>query len=814
MIKLLIAFLSVAFTLLINSASATTLYGLTSAQQLVRFDTANPSAVEVVSALTGLPPTMTWSSHMAWDPRKPDTLYALAHQVGFGPFWLLEMDIASGVTNPIFILQGYSMSALTYVDNAQVTGLVASRSRERSNQDRDLYRLGYDGSMSLLVQTEVDNSSLAWDTRNDVLHSRGAPYAGGATSLWAIPDMSVGTQSNLGPIEPGVIAYSSHDDTLYLVDYNANGLWNIDTTDGGTPIQTVFLGNVGTGAQITGLVEIPPPPIDLDRGLLANWTFNNCDALDASGNGNDGTLQGSPQCVDSEVAGKAFRFQGTASGAGGDHILLPMFDFASMNSFSVCLWVYEETMEHPHGNAYINWGWGSHDEWVVIGHFGDGNITFQTGSDYPNRLTIADTDISRYVHYCLVHNNAGITKGYKDGNYIGERPQPVTVHGTTAAIARHWWNSGTVTRFTGIIDEARVYNRALSEDEILALQNDRDGDGVFDHVDNCPTVPNADQLDVNEDGYGDACVSPTALIESDVILGVGVIIEEGVEIQSGSSVGDETIIRTEAVIGQDSVIGSNSEIGPGTVLVGSIAVGEYTFIGANVTIGLGSQVGDDNTIGESVTIGSGSIFGGFGGVYFTSTSAVIGDGNAIADNTTIGAATAVGNNNIIGENATIGREGPFHSVSDVFFAVTTIGDNNIIGNNVAIDLTSQVGSYNQIDEGTTMKATSIFGGFGDGIYFTAPVVGDDNIIGKNVKLKPNTEVTYNVTIGTGVTIKQDVTIGENVTIGDYTKINSGVVVESDATIGSFVLIKMDATILGGANVPDNAIVGKGETLTP
>ncbi len=32
--------------------------------------------------------------------------------------------------------------------------------------------------------------------------------------------------------------------------------------------------------------------------------------------------------------------------------------------------------------------------------------------------------------------------------------------------------------------------------------DDRDGDGVQNDVDNCPDTPNADQLDIDEDGIG------------------------------------------------------------------------------------------------------------------------------------------------------------------------------------------------------------------------------------------------------------------------------------------------------------------------
>lgn len=39
----------------------------------------------------------------------------------------------------------------------------------------------------------------------------------------------------------------------------------------------------------------------------------------------------------------------------------------------------------------------------------------------------------------------------------------------------------------------------------LAQETDDDGDGILNEVDNCVTVPNADQLDTNADHFGNAC---------------------------------------------------------------------------------------------------------------------------------------------------------------------------------------------------------------------------------------------------------------------------------------------------------------------
>ena len=41
----------------------------------------------------------------------------------------------------------------------------------------------------------------------------------------------------------------------------------------------------------------------------------------------------------------------------------------------------------------------------------------------------------------------------------------------------------------------------------LTISGDRDGDGVDDRTDNCPLVPNADQVDTDGDRIGDACAA-------------------------------------------------------------------------------------------------------------------------------------------------------------------------------------------------------------------------------------------------------------------------------------------------------------------
>lgn len=63
---------------------------------------------------------------------------------------------------------------------------------------------------------------------------------------------------------------------------------------------------------------------------------------------------------------------------------------------------------------------------------------------------------------------------------------------------------GRGRNFGGAIDEVEIFDSALPAAELERLC-DLDCDGVTENVDNCPETPNADQLDGDGDGIGDAC---------------------------------------------------------------------------------------------------------------------------------------------------------------------------------------------------------------------------------------------------------------------------------------------------------------------
>lgn len=94
---------------------------------------------------------------------------------------------------------------------------------------------------------------------------------------------------------------------------------------------------------------------------------------------------------------------------------------------------------------------------------------------------------------------------------------------------------------------------------------------------------------------------PTAILEKDVLVGVGTIIAMGVIIQTGARVGNGVIINTGAIIEHDVSVGDGVHIAPGSVILGEAVIGKCALIGA------GSRVLPCVKVGDHSIVGAGSI---------------------------------------------------------------------------------------------------------------------------------------------------------------------------------------------------------------
>jgi hypothetical protein len=206
------------------------------------------------------------------------------------------------------------------------------------------------------------------------------------------------------------------------------------------------------------------------------------DIKDSSGKGNNGTLVEDPIFVDSKAGfGKALQFDGT-----NDHVVLPIGSLvSSLNSATLATWV--------------NFTTASTGSWVRIFDFGTSvtsgnplNYMFLSPRQSTNgtvRFAIRKTtsteesgvnspmNLSAGWHsVAVVIDGSAMTLGlYLDGEAVASGATTVLPKDLGATnqnwLGRSQWSGDGY--YQGLIDDFRIYNRAMSAGEVRYLAGDR-----------------------------------------------------------------------------------------------------------------------------------------------------------------------------------------------------------------------------------------------------------------------------------------------------------------------------------------------------
>jgi hypothetical protein len=212
-------------------------------------------------------------------------------------------------------------------------------------------------------------------------------------------------------------------------------------------------------------------PDPLSKGLIAHYSFNNCDAKDDSGNESHGKVFGNPGCrcgVDEDALWldgirDYIEFQGKVNNyfTTSDFTISFYFKPSKYNVFKQSLLSKRDTCNEYH--------------------------MFDIQLDINNRIVDADvhetefkdySDISPEMDSTVWQHFALVREGIRAYTYINGQPRRRGLRCSGIDLSNNallsFANSPCVTggrsvRFSGAVDELRIYDRALTADEMLSL---------------------------------------------------------------------------------------------------------------------------------------------------------------------------------------------------------------------------------------------------------------------------------------------------------------------------------------------------------
>ncbi len=224
------------------------------------------------------------------------------------------------------------------------------------------------------------------------------------------------------------------------------------------------------------------PGLPSDDNLAGYWSFDEgtgSSLKDSSTNENDGVIYGSPSWVAGK-SGYALDFGATAS----DYVEISSPSGLSSSEVSVSAWVYINAMESYHG--FVRHNWANPGSWFL--YTSSTQIAFGV-YDTDRRRVAYTCDISGEWHHLVGTFDGTTMKLYLDGSEVGTPSAASVSLDTTSPIKL------SSDSYAKKIDEVRIYNRALSQDEIKALYLNPGGQKApIPGADVTPGLPSDDNL--------------------------------------------------------------------------------------------------------------------------------------------------------------------------------------------------------------------------------------------------------------------------------------------------------------------------------
>jgi len=207
-----------------------------------------------------------------------------------------------------------------------------------------------------------------------------------------------------------------------------------------------------------------------ESGLVGYWKFDEgsgTTAMDSSGNGNTGTLNNGPLWVDGKY-GKALGFDGV-----DDNVQVPTSASLDVTAYlTVEAWVYprayvSSTGDAPHIVSRADLSGGS--IYILALQTGTHKVEYAV-NPFPNAAASGtDLQLNIWTHLAMTYDGSRV-RLYINGNFDSDYALsgPIFTTSNWLEIGCKHWAGGYHAFFNGLVDEVRIYNRALSQQEIQA----------------------------------------------------------------------------------------------------------------------------------------------------------------------------------------------------------------------------------------------------------------------------------------------------------------------------------------------------------
>lgn len=208
------------------------------------------------------------------------------------------------------------------------------------------------------------------------------------------------------------------------------------------------------------LLVIGPARAALDEGLVAHITFDECKAVNQVENGRKTQIHGSPQCVEGRI-GKAFQFHSM-----NDFIQLPPNPALHLETFSLCAWVWPS---ETRGENIILARGRSQSYYLILE---DGRPAVGLYSGRTPVTLFADSAVPQgeWSFICGTWDG-GALKLYLDGKLASSKTARIRKlrRKSLSVWIGHRSRARRDKSFKGLLDDVRIYDRALSGQEIQEL---------------------------------------------------------------------------------------------------------------------------------------------------------------------------------------------------------------------------------------------------------------------------------------------------------------------------------------------------------